>query len=135
MKFRIRPFILSDDEPLLRRLSAARGISVPENIYGLPPTGVVVSLEDEVICIGFLIRCDNRMAIFSDFLSDPSVAPMVRNEAVESMRQHFYRECCKSGHQFVTSFTKHKKLAQRLNGLGFQHLDQGFIQMGRFLWL
>lgn len=133
--FTYRRFNLDHDERLLRLFSHMRGEKLPEEILFLPPTGFVVFHEEAPVCIGFMIKCDNGMAINSDFLSDPELAKPLRQEAVEYMRSLLYTEAKRVGLQFVTCFTKHKKLAKRLEGIGFKKMDEGFTQLGRFLWL
>lgn len=135
MKLKARPFNLAVDEHLFRSMAELRGEKIPKEIFGLAPTGLVVTNGNKPVCVGFMIKCDNGMAIFSDFLSDPRETPEVRNEAVEMMREVFYNEAHRCGLKFVTSFTKHPKLADRLENLGFKKMDDGYTQMGRFLWL
>lgn len=135
MKLKARPFNFALDEHLFRSLAELRGEKIPKEIFGLPPTGLVVTNHGRPVCVGFLIKCDNGMGVFSDFLSDPRADKEVRNAAAELMREVFYSEAERCGLKFVTSFTKHPKLAKRLEGLGFMKMDEGFTQMGRFLWL
>lgn len=135
MKIEARPFSFATDEHLFRSLAKLRDEKLPDHIFGLPPTGLVITNHGRPVCVGFLIKCDNGMGIFSDFLSDPREPAHVRNEAVEHMREVFYKEADRSGLKFVTSFTKHPKLAERLQKLGFKKMDEGFTQLGRFLWL
>lgn len=134
MTLKARPFHTLTDEHIFRSLAKLRGHEPPDKLEFLPPCGLVVTNEGKPVCVGFLIKCDNSMGIFSDFMSDPRESAEVRNESVELMRAVFYGEAERSGLQFITSFTKHEKLANRLTGLGFNKVDDGFIQMGRFLW-
>ena len=129
-------FDLRFDEHLLRQFAGLREETFPPGeIAGLPPTGLVVLDDHRPICLGFMIICDNGMGIFSDFLSDPRVEKSVRNAGVEFMREGFYRMARAKNVHYVTSFTKHEKLAARLQGLGFHKIDkERFFQMGRVLW-
>lgn len=137
MTFRHEAFCVAkpEHERLLRQFAELRGQKTPAKIWFLPPTGIIVFHKDEPICLGFMIKCDNGMAINSDFLSDPAVPKKVRNDAVNYMRAVLCEVAKRTGFQFVTAFTKHEKLAKKLCGLGFKEIDRGFIQVGRFLWL
>lgn len=101
----------------------------------LPPTGCVVYHDDKIVCMGFLVKCDNKMGILTDLVSDNEVPKKERNQAVRILRATLMGTAQKDGIQFITSFTKHKKLAAYLETIGFTRLDDGFTQMGRFLWL
>lgn len=135
MTFGYRRFDISNDERLLRLFAHMRGQELPEKIEFLPPTGFVVFHEEAPVCLGFMVKCDNSMAMNSDFLSDPELPKELRQAGVEYLRKLLYTEAKRCGLQFSTVFTKHQKLAKRLEGLGFKKMDEGFIQLGRFLWL
>lgn len=133
MKLTSRKFHPQLDEHLFKRFALDRGHHGAVSLEFLPPFGIVVANGSMPICVGFLIKCDNGMGIFSDFLSHPLVEREIRNAAVEKMREELAMEARKSGLKFVTSFTKHRKLAIRLESLGFKRMGE-FIQMGRILW-
>lgn len=135
MTFGYRRFDLKSDERLLRLFSKMRGQDLPDKIMFLPPTGFVVMHEEAPVCIGFMIKCDNGMAVNTDFLSDPELPKEMRQAGVEYLRKLLYTEAKRCGFQFTTVFTKHRKLAKRLEGLGFLKMDEGYTQLGRFLWL
>lgn len=135
MNFTWRPFNLKTDETFLRALALMREEEVPETLSFLPPTGFIVFHEEAPVCLGFLIKCDNNMAIISDSMSDPAIQKDIRNEAVEFLRALQFTAAKEAGLQFVTGFTKHEKLAKRLEDFGFKRMFEGYIQMGRFLWL
>lgn len=134
MTFTHRPFNPEHDKAVLQLFCQMRGEKL-DNFDFLPPSGLIVFHEEAPVCIGFLIKCDNKVAIHSDFLSDPELSKELRNQGVEYMRSVFAEEAKREGYRAIVAFTKHKKLAKRLTGLGFRLLDQGFFQVGRFLWL
>ena len=135
MKFTHRPFRKEKDLELMRKFLFMRKEKVQASTDFLAPFGVIVENEGVPVCLGFLIKCDNKMGIFSDFLSDPNFTKGLRNAAAQYMRGLLIEEAKKSGLLFVTSFTKHEKLAKHLNSIGYKELDKGFFQMGRSLWL
>lgn len=134
LKFEHRKFDLKTDEALLRIFAFEHSEKVPDKIMFLPPTGFVVFHEEAPVCLGFMIKCDNGMVINSDFLSDKKLPKEMRNQGVQYLRGLLAAEALACGAKFVTAFTKHEKLADRLEALGYTKMDKGFIQMGRVLW-
>lgn len=133
MKFVSREFNRSTDFNLLEKWMARRGMPVSDMSF-LPPTGVVVSYYDQPVCVGFMIRCDNGMAINTDFVSDPDVPKDCRNAAVEHLRQTLYKEAMKNGLKMVTAFTSIPKHVEGLKAKGFVEIDKNLVQLGRILW-
>ena len=118
-----------------RQLLASRSIDAAGLGSFLPPTGYIVFYGDVPAAIGFMIKCDNGMAINSDLISNPDVPQPMCADAVDFVRQLLAEEAEASGLRFITAFTKHKRLAERLIGKGFAKIDENLIQVGRFLWL
>lgn len=132
MKFSAKEFGPAEHN-LLAKWLMGRGKDVPSLDF-LPPTGVVVSYYEQPVCMGFMIKCDNGMAINTDFISDPEVPKDLRNAAVEHMRQCLYKEALKAGLKMVTVFTSIPKHADNLKAKGFVELDSKLTQLGRILW-
>lgn len=132
-KFNHRDFLRSDI-PLYEQILRARNIEPTIVETFIPPTGVIVLFEEKPICLGFMIKCDNKMVINSDLISDPSYPKELRNEAVQYLRDVLEFEARKEGYYLISAFTRHKNLEKKLLTLGFNEFDQGLTHLGRFIW-
>lgn len=134
MKFTYERFEKEKHLDFLESCMAKRSLPMGDITF-LPPTGIVVRLDDEPICLGFQTRCDNRTAINSDLVSDPDFTKVERNAAVEFLRDILNRAAEAAGFQFVSVFTSIPNHAARLKKLGYTEIDKNLTQLGRFLWL
>ncbi len=132
MQFHYRNFDKEMDMPLLHKLLRLREEQEMSDIF-LPPTGVIVFMEDLPVCIGFMVKCDNGMAINSDLVSDPTVPKELRSAAVQYMRELLYAKAKVAGLKVTTIFTKHAKLQNKLKDMGYVVVDSNLTQMGRAL--
>lgn len=107
----------------------------PTDLDFLPPTGYVVFYHTQPVCAGFMIKCDNKMAINTDLISDIDVPKLLRNDAVEYLRKTLYFDAKKDGIKLITVFTNIIKHELRLKSLGYIDIDKNLTQLGRFLWL
>jgi hypothetical protein len=136
MQFEALKFEKEKHLKLLHQFLKARGLyeTAPIGDF-LPPTGVVITNYGKPICIGFMIKCDNRMVIFTDFVSDISAPKELRNEAVIFMREHLEKLARHEGFDCISSWTSIPKHRERLKKLGFTEIENNLTHFGRFLWL
>lgn len=120
--------------PIMKAWLERRKMPVGESIEFLPPTGVVIYFYLQPVCMGFMIKCDNGMAINTDLISDPEIPDVLRNEAVEKLRKCLYNEAKAAGLKMVSVFTSHPSHVERLKSLGYKIIDKNLTQLGRFLW-
>jgi len=136
MIFRSRAFDKEKDAHLLRAWVVNRRLpNADVNLEFMPPTGVVVEVDNIPVAIGFMIKCDNGMCINSDLISNPAIDKKARQEAVDFLRESLYTLAKAAGYKLVTVFTRIPKLQARLEKeKGYFKIDQGLTQLGRFLW-
>lgn len=131
-KFSFRKYAPASDFSLIKKWGENRGMQIGAPEF-LPPTGIVVAYYSKPVCMGFMIRCDNGVAINSDFMSDPDVPKDLRNEAVEFMREKLYGLAKTQGFRVVIAFTSIPKHAERLKNKGYIEMDKNLVHLGRIL--
>lgn len=134
MKFTHRAFNLKADEAIYREFANKCSQLVPDKIEFLAPTGLIVFCVGMPIAMGFLIKCDNGIAIAADFMSDPDYPDETRSAAVQYLREELYADAVKSGIRHITCIVRNEKLAKRLEAVGYERRESGYIQLGRNLW-
>ena len=135
MRLTSHKYVPAEHEELFKKFVDARGLPARPNMEFLPPTGVVIYNYAQPICIGFMIKSDNGIAECTDFVSDPSVPKMLRNDAVEYMRKYFVIEARNHGMKALTAYCSIPKHIERLKSLGYIEMQTNLTHLGRFLWL
>ncbi len=100
----------------------------------LPPTGFVIFFYSQPVCLGFIIKCDNGLAISTDFISDPDVPKHLRNDSVQELRRVLEADAKESGLKVLTAFTSIPAHVVRLKSLGYVEVDKNLTQLGRPIW-
>lgn len=131
-KFSARKYVPETDFTHIKKWGENRGMKIGTPGF-LPPTGIVVAYYSKPVCMGFMIRCDNGVAINSDFMSDPDAPKELRNEAVEFMREKLYELARQQGFRVVIAFTSIPKHVERLKEKGYIEMDKNLVHLGRIL--
>lgn len=132
--FSAEPFTREKHLPVLYKFLRSRGLAESPPDF-LPPTGVVVTNYEVPVCVGFMIKCDNKMVIFTDFVSNISAPKDLRNAAVIYMRNYLEKIARVEGFQVISSWTSVPRHKERLKKLGFKKFENNLTHFGRFLWL
>jgi len=89
----------------------------------LPETGVVVTAGEKPILAAFIYFTNAQVALFEWIISDPNYREDNRQEAVELLIQGAESVIKSQGYKFMFSISKHKKLMNTMENLGF-HVDR-----------
>lgn len=117
---------------ILKTFVEKRGGKTPD-VRFLPPTGFIVFLFEQPLCVGFQIRCDNGTVINTDLIADSEIPKDLRNQAVVRLRSALYNEAKAAGYKVVTVFTSIPAHEARLKTLGYVEADKNLTQLVRAL--
>lgn len=134
MSLRVEEYHPELHEPVLQKFTKQRGLPAIDVSF-LAPTGFVVYFNMKPVCAGFMVKCDNKTAIYQDFLSDPGAPKDMRNKCTEILRLQLDLAAEKAGLQVILCTTAYEAHSERLKGIGYKELNRNLIQLGRFLWL
>ncbi len=135
MKFSAREFLAKEHMPILKAWVARRNLEFSKaSEEFLPPTGIVIYYYSQPVCLGFIIKCDNKVAISTDFISDPEIPKHLRNESVEELRKALGALAKESGLKVMAAFTSIPAHVERLKSLGYMVFDKNLTQLGRPIW-
>lgn len=96
----------------------------------LPPTGVVVEHEEELICAGFLLKTDAKVATICALVANPKVDKLVRSSAIDLMIESLLKKAVECGFGMVSAATNLKRLQQRFEDFGFIKGDENVTHYG-----
>lgn len=133
--YELTKFNLTEHFGLMEQWLKGHGIPCPKNGAFLPPTGYLVSYELKPVVIGFMVKCDNRTAIYQDFVSDPQALPGVRKGAARALRKALDADAMRSDLQIVLCSTSYQAHVENLEAQGYKILHRYMTELGRFLWL
>lgn len=117
---------------ILKTFVEKRGGKAPD-VRFLPPTGFIIFLFEQPLCVGFQIRCDNGTVINTDLIADSEIPKDLRNLAVMRLRNALNNEAKAAGYKVVTVFTSIEKHEARLKTLGYIEADRSLTQLVRAL--
>ena len=134
ISFKHRPFNLDTDIEIYESWLRARGNNQKIAWAFIPPIGYVILHNDHPVCIGFMIRCDNRTVINDGILSNPNTQKEVRQASVEYLRKLLLEEAEKFGAKLIIAQTDEPKLVARLEAQGYKKFLTNVTHLGRPLW-
>lgn len=121
-----------DHRRLYRLMCSKRGVkNVDFTFY--PPTGFIVFHLKRPVCVGFLVKCDNKTVISEGLVSDPEVSKWVRRESVAYYRKLVLNFAKKFGARVILCDTDVPKLAERLLEQGYTEVKYNSRFFGRVL--
>lgn len=130
MSLSLREVELDKDYPKLKSWWEKRSFP-PANIQFIPPTGIMVSSDEEDICAGFLFKSDANAAIIGNIVSNPEIDRELRSEALDTLISTLTGLAKHEGYRMVCCSTNLPHVMKRFETLGFSKTDTGVSNFGR----
>ena len=91
----------------------------PKEVYSLPQIGFLVFEEDKFIGAGFLRKCEGNYGMFDSYVTDPSVPPKLRDQALEMITKNLLCTAKEVGIKYLIAFSVDDNTITRSQRHGF----------------
>lgn len=105
----------------------------PANPRFLPPTGLMVLVNGEDTCAGFLFKSDANAAIIGNIVSNPKAPGGDRSKALDVLLDALTAIALQEGFGMVCCSTNLPRLMERFKKHSFIKTDEGVSNFGRLL--
>lgn len=100
-------------------------------LWLLPPAGLVLELQGQPVCAGFLYGSDGGCSQITHLVSDKTVDYALRSEALDTLIMALHNLAHARGFRMVSGATNLPGLIQRYERLGFQTFDKNITILGK----
>lgn len=106
------------DNWTLMRVMKKRDLN-PKEVHDFPKLGFLVFEEDKFIGAGFLRKCEGNVGIFDSYLTDPSLPPKLRDQALEMITKNLVHTAKSIGINRLLAFSVDDNTIVRSQRHGF----------------
>lgn len=89
------------------------------HINGLPRIGIVVYEEDHFIAAGFLRTCEGGYALLDSYISDPTMPPSIRDQALDMITKRLVKIGDSTGYRQIITISLDSNTLSRSQRHGF----------------
>lgn len=97
------------------------------------PTGIVVSFMDTPVCMGFMCKTDSKMALMTNFISDPNSPKEIRSICLDLLIDHLMDLARSEDFKFITAATVLPVIVERFEKHDFKSTHENLFNLGREL--
>lgn len=99
----------------------------PKDVYTLPKIGYLVFEEDVVIGAGFLRQCEGGYGLFDSYITNPTIGPKLRDQALEMITKNLVITAKNMGITHLIGFSVDANTITRSQRHGFILTDYKVI--------
>lgn len=128
-----RSFDLSTDYDIISGWWGQHGSFAPKPEH-LSPTGIMVSVDEDPVCAGFLYNTDSKICVFEFVVSNPKSPKKDRNAALEHLIDMIKLIAKDRGYSLIYTSINIQAYIKKLTNAGFLEADKNqthlFCELG-----
>lgn len=127
----VRRFDFDKDYDIISAWWREHGSYVPMQQH-LPPTGLMVEIENEPASAGFLFNTDAKICVVEFIICNPQLNKQQRNDAINLLIEKLRDVAIKIGYTAIYTSTGIPKFINRFKDAGFIEADKNQTHMFYF---